>query len=86
VGIAGILATDAVAARDRVDVTALEAVAAAVGRLPQDKFIVFGADATRQYLDAAGLTPATVLADPRPLKGVQAFDFVITGSVTSFSR
>jgi hypothetical protein len=86
VGIAGILAADAVAARDRVDVTALEAVAAAVGRLPQDKFIVFGADATRQYLDAAGLAPATVLADPRPLKGVQAFDFVITGSVTSFAR
>jgi hypothetical protein len=27
-----------------------------------------------------------VLADPRPLKGVQAFDFVITGSVTSFAR
>jgi hypothetical protein len=86
VGIAGILATDAVAARDRVNVTALEAVAAAVGRLPQDKFIVFGADATRQYLDAAGLAPATVLADPRPLKSVQAFDFVITGSVTSFVR
>ena len=86
VGIAGIAAADAEATRARVEVTALEAVAAAVGRLPQDKFIVFGADATRQYLDAAGLAPATVLADPRPLKGVQAFDFVITGSVTSFSR
>jgi hypothetical protein len=85
-GIAGVVPTDADAARDRADVTALEALVAAVGRLPQDKFIVFGLDATRQYLDAAGLAPATVLADPRPLKGVQAFDFVITGSVTSFPR
>ncbi|MCX5684013.1 MAG: hypothetical protein NT049_10050 [Planctomycetota bacterium] len=86
VGIAGVMAADANAARDRADVTALEAVVAAVGRLPQDKAVVFGVDATRQYLDAAGLAPKTVMTDPRPLKGVQAFDFVITGSVTSFSR
>jgi hypothetical protein len=86
VGIAGVMAADANAARDRADVTALEALVAAVGRLPQDKAVVFGLEATRQYLDAAGLAPATVMADPRPLKGVQAFDYVITGSVTSFSR
>jgi len=86
IGIAGVLAKDADAARDQVDVAALEALTAAVSRLPQDKVIVFGPDATRQYLDAAGVTTAAVLADPRPLKGVQAFDFVITGSVTSFPR
>jgi hypothetical protein len=86
VGIAGVAAADANAARDRADVTTLESLVDAVGRLPQEKVIVFNADATRQYLDAAGLSPAAVLADPRLLKGVQAFDFVITGSVTSFPR
>jgi hypothetical protein len=86
IGVAGVAAKDADAARDRVDVTAMEALTAAVGRLPQDKVILFGPEATRQYLDAAGVTTAAALADPRPLKGVQALDFVITGSVTSFPR
>jgi hypothetical protein len=86
IGIAGVLAKDADAARDKADVAALEALTEAVSRLPQDKVVVFGIEATRQYLDAAGVTTAAVLADPRPLKGVQAFDFVITGSVTSFPR
>ncbi|MCX5655447.1 MAG: hypothetical protein NTY65_12445 [Planctomycetota bacterium] len=85
-GIAGVATADAGAASKRTDVTVLEAVVAAVNRLPQDKVIVFGPEATRQYLDAAGVSSAAVLADPRPLKGVQAFDYVITGSVTSFAR
>jgi hypothetical protein len=85
-GIAGIATADAGAASERTDVTVLEAVVAAVNRLPQDKVIVFAPEATRQYLDAAGVSSAAALADPRPLKGVQAFDYVITGSVTSFAR
>ena len=86
VGIAGVAAADADASADRADVATLEALIAATAKLPQDKVIVFNADATRQYLDAAGLAPTQVLADPRRLKGVQAFDFVILGSVTSFRR
>ena len=84
VGVAGVLATDADAARAKADAVALEAIPKALAKVGAGKVTVVGPEGTRQMLDAAGLAPATVLADPRPLKGLQGFDYVVTGSVTSF--
>ena len=84
VGVAGVLATDADAARAKADAVALEAIPQALAKVGAGKVTVVGPEGTRQMLDAAGLAPATVLADPRSLKGLQGFDYVVTGSVTSF--
>jgi hypothetical protein len=84
VGVAGVLATDADAARAKADAVALEAIPRALAKVGAGKVTVVGPEGTRQMLDAVGLAPATVLADPRPLKGLQGFDYVVTGSVTSF--
>ena len=86
VGVAGVLATDADAARAKADAVALEAIPKALAKVGAGKVTVVSPEGTRQMLDAVGLTPAAVLADPRPLKGLQGFDYVITGSVTSFPR
>lgn len=86
VGVAGVLATDADAARAKADAVALEAIPKALAKVGAGKVTVVGPEGTRQILDAVGLTPATVLADPRPLKGLQGLDYVVTGSVTSFPR
>jgi len=84
VGVAGVIATDADAARAKADAVALEAIPQALAKIGAGKVTVVGPEGTRQMLDAAGLAPATVLADPRSLKGLQGFDYVVTGSVTSF--
>ena len=84
VGVAGVFATDADAARAKADAVALEAIPKALAKVGAGKVTVVGPEGTRQMLDAVGLTPAAVLADPRPLKGLQGFDYVVTGSVTSF--
>ena len=84
VGVAGVIATDADAARAKADAVALEAIPQAHAKIGAGKVTVVGPEGTRQMLDAAGLAPATVLADPRSLKGLQGFDYVVTGSVTSF--
>jgi hypothetical protein len=86
VGIVGIVATDADAARLQTDAAVLEAVARALPTAGAGRITAVSPETTRQMLDAAGLAPATVLADPRPLKGLQGLDYAVTGAVTSFPR
>jgi len=85
VGAAGVAATDADAARLKADALVLEAVTAALAAAGP-RVVAVGPEATAQMLDAAGLAPAAVLADPRLLRSAQGFDYAITGSVTSFPR
>jgi len=82
VGAVGVLAADADAAQDGADTAVLEALGAALGKI--EKVILLSPEATRQVLDAAGLRPADVLRDPRPVKGMAGLEFIVVGSVTAF--
>jgi hypothetical protein len=81
VGVVGIVATDAEAAKDRADATVLNTLAAALATV--NKIVLLGPEGTRQTLDAAGLNPADVLRDPRLAKGFTGLDFIVVGTVTS---
>jgi hypothetical protein len=82
----GVLATDADAAREGADATALQALTAALRAAGRGKIALFGAEGTAQMLDAAGLKAADVLRDPRPAKGLQGLDLLAVGTVTAFPR
>jgi hypothetical protein len=82
VGAVGVLATDADAARDAADAVVMEALTAALGKA--DKIVFISPEATRQMLDAAGLKPADILRDPRPVKGLAGLEYIVVGSVAAF--
>jgi len=86
VGLVGVQAMDPEGAREQADAMVLEALAAALPREVGARATVFSAAATRQWLDAAGLTPQGVLGDPHVIKGSKDFDFIVTATVATFGR
>lgn len=86
VGVVGVLATDADAAREGADSTALQALTAGLRAAGKGKIALFGAEGTAQMLDAAGLKAADILRDPRPAKGLPGLDLLAVGTVTAFPR
>jgi len=81
VGVVGILAGDQATAGERLDTMALEALNAALRVAGARKVRLFSQEGTRQMLDAAGLAPDAVLRDPRPVKGFEALDLIVVGSI-----
>ena len=83
VGLVGVTAANADAARDGADTAARDACVTVFTRAVT-KFEFVGPKATAQLLDASGLNPAAVLRDPRTVRGFRAMDYVVTGSVEAF--
>lgn len=81
VGVVGVLAGDPATADERVDATALEALNAALQVAGAHKIRLFSREGTHQMLDAAGLKPEAVLRGTQPVKGFQALDLLVVGSV-----
>ena len=86
IGVVGVLAADPTGASEKADAAALDALLAALGRAEATRITVVSPATTRQLLDAARRTPDDVLRNPQTVKGVTDLDFVITGSVTTFTR
>ena len=84
VGVVGVLAGDPETAGERLDAVGLEALGAALRAAGARKIRLFSHEGTLQMLDAAGLAPDAVLRDPRPVKGFEALDVLVIGSVTAF--
>ncbi len=84
VGVVGVLAADPASAKDGVDATALEALNAALRAAGAGRIRLFSQEGTRQMLDAAGLKSEDILRDPRPVKGFEALDLLVVGSVKAF--
>jgi hypothetical protein len=86
IGIVAIGPTDDASAQERADAAVLDALVPALGRIASGKALVVSQDETRQLLDAAGLLPNDVLANPRIVRGIQGLDLVVIGTVTAFTH
>jgi len=86
IGVVGALPADPTAADDKADIAVLDALLAALLRAEATRITVVSPATTRQLLDAARRTPDDVLRNPQTVKGVTDLDFVVTGSVTTFTR
>lgn len=83
VGVVGVLA-DSASAKAGVDATALQALRVALRVAGAGKIRLFSQEGTRQMLDAAGHKAEDVLRDPRPVKGFDALDVLVVGTVKAF--
>jgi len=83
IGLVGVRATNLDASAARSDALVTESLAAALERVRAETpgLTVTGPAATRQILDASGMTPEDVLRDPRRARGLRDLDFVLTGTV-----
>jgi len=92
IGVVGVLPADPTAADDKADIAVLDALLAALrspavaGRADASRITIVSPTTTRQLLDAARRSPDDVLRNPQSAKGVPDLDFVVTGSVTTFTR
>ena len=84
IGIVGILPMDKDAAADRADALVLDSLTSALGRAVGYKADFVSPAATRQMLDAAGISADAVIRDTRYAKGATGLSAVITGSVMAF--
>lgn len=81
VGVAGILATDPDAVKEKADRLVSDALTAGLAQ-GAPALTVSDPETTAQVLDAGGLKTIDVLRDPERVKGLKGLDYVVVGTVT----
>jgi len=84
VGVAGILATDADAIREKADQMVSEALVTGLTQGAPDGVLVSDTAATARILTAGNLKVVDVLRDSSRALGLHDFDFIVVGTVTIF--